>query len=396
MIPRQCPVCSASDIEELIALEEYPLSGNGAVMPEFAQTVPAGTLTIGICNVCGFLFQINPVPLSQLDEMLLHQPHPLPIKLTGMEIAETDRFLRTAMKYVVPGAKVLDIGCGTGYLLEKLHEKGCVPFGIDAHPGAVEQARALGFEVLEGRFEEGMFEENAFDMIIARSVLEHTIDPMTILSLITRLLKPGGIFAIEVPNLYYVLKRAAFGGFSFHHVGYWTTPILRYALTLHGLDLLGGYEESYAGQIARKPVKGEETLSPEPVPVEYVEQLFEDVESFLERKERLAVELPRLIENRFSRGVITFGAGTPTVDLLYYTGLDDQIIKIVTSDQTRIGAYLAASNFIIESVDTIREGTFDAVLVSSERRQDELVRRLSEYRKNGGQAIRFTPDIEVI
>ncbi len=396
MSPEQCPICSASDLEELIALDDYPYAGNGSVRIEVAETVPLGTLTIGICNVCGALFQINPVSVMDLDDMLLRQPLPMSAQITGMETAETTRFLTNFERFVPRGAHILDIGCGTGDLLNQLTRSGFRAEGIDAHPAAVKQAREAGFIAKEGRFEAGMYEDGSFDAVIARSVLEHTIEPMHVLAAMASLLKPGGFLAIEVPNLGRVLRKSAFGGFSFHHLCYWTASTLRYALSLQGINQIGGFEESYLAVFGKKPRKGEEEVAPIPTSDEEVEHILEDVETFLERKETLAIELPKVIEKNFPGGIITFGAGAPTVDMLYYTGLDEEIKKVITSDKARIGSMLAGSRFEIESLDNIYTVEFDGVLISSERRQEELVQMLAAYRKQGGRAIRFNPEIEII
>ncbi len=392
----RCPVCGASDLEELITLEDYPYAGNGAVRRELAEQVPLGPLSIGICKVCGTLFQMVPVTFEDLDRMLSRQPYPEPQRETGMEIAETEKFLEGLKRNLPAKARILDIGCNTGYIMHRLKEWGYNSVGVDANPSAVKTARSFGMEVLEGRFEAGMFEEESFDVIITRSVLEHALDPLTLLHTMDTILKPGGILAVEVPNIGNVFRRAAFGGFSFHHVFYWTTPTLRYAISLQGLELLGGYEGSYIAQFGKKVEKGEREFDPVPSADEDVEMIYNAANAFLDRKERITDELIDLIQNRFANGISIIGAGTPTVDMLYYTGLDDEIAQIVTTDRSRQNHTLAGTDFTIEPEESLDTDDIDAVIVSSERRMDELLDHLDEYNTQGGQVVRFTPDLEVM
>lgn len=396
MTREQCPVCSASDLEEIIVLDDYPFAGNGVVQTQFVDDVPHGTLSIGICRVCGALFQADPVSFDDLDAMIARQPDLQSNDETVVETDETERFIESLLRYAPEKGRVLDVGCGLGQMMSILREKGYDVVGVDANPKAAKIARDRGFEVIEGRFEEGMFEDESFDMIVTRSVLDHAIDPITLLATMENILKPGGVIAVEVPNFGRVLKRSGFGGFTPHHVIYWTTPVLRYALTIQGLDLLGGYEESYIAMFGQKVEKGEEAIDPVPPSDEYTEKLIEDVDAFLERKDELADELPQLIEDQFPRGIVVLGAGTPTVDLLYYTGLHDKITKILTSDESRHGSIIAGSDIEVASIDSIDDDDFDAVLVSSDRRQDELLDRLEAFLDKGGRVIRFKPDIEVI
>jgi 2-polyprenyl-3-methyl-5-hydroxy-6-metoxy-1,4-benzoquinol methylase len=396
MIREQCPVCSASDIEELIVLDEYPMAGNGVVRVEVASEVPTATLSIGICHVCGSVFQLEPVTLDDLDAMLLRQQDPKPMSETGMEVDETDRFIESFHRYCPSGGKVLDIGCNTGSLMHHLKEKGYDVTGVDADPRAVKLAREQGFEVIEGRFEEGMFEDETFDIIVTRSVLDHAIEPSTLLATMENILKPGGMLAVEVPNFGRVLKRSAFGGFTFHHLMYWTMPTLRYAMTLQGLDILGGFEESYIAMFGKKAEKGELPMDPIPPSDDEVDHALDDVEGFLDRKENMAETLPEGLKEQFPRGIIVLGAGTPTVDMLYYTGMKEQILHIATSDLSRHGAFIAGSDYTIQSMDCINGDDFDAVLVSSDRRQEDLLERLTPFLDKGGRVIRFKPGIEII
>ncbi len=396
MSREQCPVCSASDLEELIALEDYPFAGNGAVQPEKASEVPHGILSIGICHVCGAIFQYEPVSFEDLDGMLLRQPPPLDPSDTKMEIAETERFLESLRRYGPKSGHILDVGCGTGYLMDRLGKVGYKVTGVDAHHLAVEQAKEKGFDITEGRFEEGMFEDEMFDVIIARSVLEHVIEPSTILSTMVNVLKPGGILAIEVPNHDRVFSRSTFGGFSFHHVCYWSAPTLRYSLTLQGLDVFGGHEESYIAMFGRKPDKGEPGTDPVPPSDLFVDTTMEEVDKFLERKDNFADELPGFVNDRFPDGIVVLGAGAPTVDMLYYTGLDEEVKNIVTTDKTRHGAMLANTPFTIEPLEKALKDKAGGIVVCSERRQEELIHRLDDFRNDGGSVIRITPKIEII
>lgn len=397
MTREQCPVCSASDIEELIVLDEYPFAGNGAVQASEASSVPTGTLSIGICRVCSSLFQLEPIEMDQLDAMLMRQPSPLTMEETGMETSETDRFIESLSRYAPDTGRVLDIGCGTGSVLSKLKEQGYDVEGIDANAKAIEVAQERGFNAKLGRFEEGLYEEESFDLIVCRSVLDHAPEPATLLATMDNLLKPGGVLAVEVPNAGRVFRRSAFGGFSFHHQMYWTVPTLRYALTLQGLDLVGGFEESYIAMFGQKISPDEDILEPVPPSDEDVEELTLDVNDFLDRKDRIAEQLPEMIEKQFEQGIAILGAGTPTVDMLYYTGIEEKVRHVMTTDKSRYDAKLAGSSLTIEPLDTIdRNQDFDAVLVSSERRQEELLERLDPFLDRGGRVIRFKPDIEIV
>lgn len=99
---------------------------------------------------------------------------------------------------VSPGARVLDIGCGSGQLLAYLAAEGFVASGADPASRMVELARehAPGADVRLGGFEALPFPEGAFDAVIAVNSLQFSHDPIAALRGASRLLAPGGAIGI--------------------------------------------------------------------------------------------------------------------------------------------------------------------------------------------------------
>jgi 2-polyprenyl-3-methyl-5-hydroxy-6-metoxy-1,4-benzoquinol methylase len=100
------------------------------------------------------------------------------------------------------GMEVLDIGCGWGQALLAFQEKGMICYGFDPAPEGVEYASKKGLNVVRAGMEKmDVFDGKRFDVVTLTDVLEHLSDPVSVLKEIrTRLLKPGGILFIDVPN----------------------------------------------------------------------------------------------------------------------------------------------------------------------------------------------------
>ncbi|MDX6728244.1 MAG: hypothetical protein QOK49_3049, partial [Baekduia sp.] len=60
---------------------------------------------------------------------------------------------RLVLGAVSDGARVLDVGCATGYLSAELARRGCDVVGVEFDPVAAEQARAACREVVVGDLE---------------------------------------------------------------------------------------------------------------------------------------------------------------------------------------------------------------------------------------------------
>ncbi len=96
-----------------------------------------------------------------------------------------------------PGAKILDIGCGTGALLSALSQTSVELelTGVDLSPEMLEIARARlspAIEIKEGLAEHLPFADTTFDMVVSTSVFHFIRRPSDALSEMKRVLKPGG------------------------------------------------------------------------------------------------------------------------------------------------------------------------------------------------------------
>lgn len=96
--------------------------------------------------------------------------------------------------------KVLDVGCGTGDLLEELRQKGCEAYGIEFNPNSVDVCVKKGLDVRCGNFIDTDLQDGFFDAVIFWHVLEHLPSPRKALEKALRILKPEGKLFIYSPN----------------------------------------------------------------------------------------------------------------------------------------------------------------------------------------------------
>lgn len=97
-----------------------------------------------------------------------------------------------------PGERILDLGCGTGQLTEKIAQSGAKVQGIDSSPAMISQAKEnypqLQFTVADARH----FQINQpFDAVFSNAVLHWIKQPDAVISCIRQALKPGGRFVAE-------------------------------------------------------------------------------------------------------------------------------------------------------------------------------------------------------
>ncbi|MEM2908691.1 MAG: class I SAM-dependent methyltransferase [Candidatus Bilamarchaeaceae archaeon] len=98
------------------------------------------------------------------------------------------------------GKKILDVGCGDGFLLDKLRGK---LFGVDVSPKRVKTAKErLGDKatIIIADARKLPFRDQFFDVVVCSEVLEHIRNPDLVISEIFRVTKNGGVAIITVPN----------------------------------------------------------------------------------------------------------------------------------------------------------------------------------------------------
>jgi ubiquinone/menaquinone biosynthesis C-methylase UbiE len=95
---------------------------------------------------------------------------------------------------------VLECGCGTGLILERVKEFARRAAGIDLSPGMLERAKARGLDVREGSVTALPFEDATFDVTCSFKVLAHVPDIGKALSEMARVTRPGGVILAEFYN----------------------------------------------------------------------------------------------------------------------------------------------------------------------------------------------------
>lgn len=102
--------------------------------------------------------------------------------------------------------RILDIGCGGGALGAALKARqACAVTGVEINPRAVEIAADVLDQVIQAPVEEALAQlpQKAFDCIVCGDVLEHLVDPWTVLRQLTACLAPdpAACIVISVPNV---------------------------------------------------------------------------------------------------------------------------------------------------------------------------------------------------
>lgn len=165
-------------------------------------------------------------------------------------------FFRHLLKQAMPSigrhVTLLDVGCGTGVLMEIATELGCDTEGVELCAPLAQVAQSKGLSVHAMPAEDlatHPMHHAAFDIVTALDIIEHTPDPATLLRAIHDRLTPGGLLVVYTPNhrstVVYLARflrqvgidapfNEIFGGI---HVSFFTDRTLRRAVEQAGFTI---------------------------------------------------------------------------------------------------------------------------------------------------------------
>src|SRR4030042_2058514 len=183
------------------------------------------------CGKCGLLF-IHPLPgakeviesypedyyawkneseskLKKLLKRIIFEecgnyPQPRSIFMVKM-LRKVIAFLgRSSVSITIPfqeKQRILDVGCGSGHMLEWLSLYNYELCGVDISDYAIKCAKKKGFNVQCGELKDVHYPSAYFDIIVLNHVIEHVRDPFGLIKEIRRILKPHATVIIGIPNI---------------------------------------------------------------------------------------------------------------------------------------------------------------------------------------------------
>jgi SAM-dependent methyltransferase len=156
------------------------------------------------CRGCGLVF-LHPQPSEAF--LAEHYQHYLPVG--EPERAAWQRLMQPVTawsvallkeRYARPG-RLLDVGCGHGFFLKAMAERGWQVEGIEISASGRDYARhVLGLKVSAQALPRADLADGQFDVITLFYVIEHLANPRAVLAEVRRLLRPGGLVLLRWPH----------------------------------------------------------------------------------------------------------------------------------------------------------------------------------------------------
>lgn len=245
-----------STVRTLLDLGQLPFHLGANDVPSndgLPDTLP---FALGVREDVGLLVQVPHAGVAALLEEAYSRNFRFGTAMSGESIgsAYADDFLTFLREQVVfdlqHPIRVLEIGCGTGYLLHRVRELGAEVTGIEPAEYGQEGAARYGLDIRREMFR-GLSDlaSSRFDLILHYAVLEHVEDPVSWLRLQSRYLLPSGAIAFAVPNDREYILHGDISTFCHEHWNYFSPSSLARVVEEAGLRLTYVRHSGYGASI---------------------------------------------------------------------------------------------------------------------------------------------------
>lgn len=232
---RQCWVCESD------ALVMRKASNIETMRPEdFAITDAhyGRTAAVYECQACGFLECADVRDVVSFYEAL---EDPAYVASRPERLLQSRRLLRAVARLSgrdLTGLRLLDVGAGSGPLVEEALALGLRAEGLEPSGWLRDHAARLGLPVHHGVLPHADI-TGAFDVVTLIDVIEHTTDPFSLLRQACEALAPGGLLVLVTPDVSSIAARllgCRWWHYRTAHVGYFNHRTLRRLCARAGLE----------------------------------------------------------------------------------------------------------------------------------------------------------------
>lgn len=361
----QCRLCG-TQLPDAPALRLENIPQKVQFFPQTDEELAAdsgATLEVYECTGCG-LVQLNSMPVvyAEYGETSTSSYSQQMMDYRTQQIAD---FIA---QYDLQGKKIVDVGCGDGFMLGIMSGFDIDAVGIDAAEEAIDIARSRGYTAHVGLFDrDSKVEGFPFDAFVSFDVLEHVPNLTHFLQGISANLVDGAIGLIETHNVDNLLERHRFYDFVLDHLSYFTTDTFRLSLELSGFDVLhmevNRNGENLTAIVRKRPRKDIPGL------VTYIDQLKDALTGFVAAHQ--------------GKRIAIWGASFQSLTLFAMLKLEG-IAYVIDSAPYKQNKYTPVSHLPIVSPEHLQTDPVDVILVVAARYNDEIIRQIQQKERFTG------------
>ncbi len=290
------------------------------------------------------------------------------------------QFIKSKLQTELSGKRVLEIGCGTGYILYKLQQLGADVVGVEPGEHGISAGQKYNIPVIRDFFPTPQI-TGRFDVIILNNVLEHVSDYRRFLQQTSGFLAESGRLIITVPNCQPYIASGDISMLFHEHYSYFTKETLKNTVE-KAVQRTLSVEESGFGGLLYSITDGEQCPGLAAIAADEVSR------SYRQRAEGRMI--PRLKEyfERYGEAEIGIFVAGRAMNILAILREEINLarIRFFDDDAKLHGRYLPGFANVIESREQLLSRTPQRILVMSFSFGEQIKNGLAEVLP-AGQAI---------
>jgi SAM-dependent methyltransferase len=287
---------------------------------------------------------------------------------TGAGRRYADDFLDFISKWLdddqtVRNGRLLEIGCGNGYLLDRLRNRFDTVIGIEPGPQGQAGAERFGLNILKDFFPSPQLEGQKFSAIVLMSVFEHVEDPVGLASLLADYLEPDGRVFVSVPDEGPYIRNFDVSTLFHEHWSYFEQDTLVHTMSLGGLATRRRALSGYGGSAYAELAVATESVAPS---AKALESAISVAQNYIAGAKASCEELRVFCQNVRASGR-SLGVYVPArfVNAMKISGILPEGVRFFDDDPGLVSTYYPGIPIAIENRDALVGNPVDTLIIMS-------------------------------
>lgn len=399
-----CRICKNKNIKKALSLGSTPLANSFLTKKLLDSPEPFFPLEVNFCPRCGHLQLGHAVSPDLLFKNYVYVSSTSPVFVAHFEEYAKSVFKKFKLKNK---SLVVDIGSNDGILLKPFKKLGVKVLGIDPAEEIANKATKEGIETLAVYFNQQISNEitkkyGKADVITANNVFAHVYDIDKLTKAVKVLLKPNGVFVIEVPYLVDFLQKNLFDTIYHEHLSYYALKPLTVFFERLGMKVFDVQRTGSHGGSIRVFVKNKEGKHKIQKSLkdliknekEYGLHLFETYLDFGKKIKKNKIKLVKILNELKINGkkIVGYGAPAKGNTLLNYFGIGEDVLDYIVDDSPlKQNLYTPGTHIPVVSSEHLEKSKPDYILILAWNFAESIMDKLSSFSESGGGFILPAP-----
>lgn len=403
-----CRFCGSENLTKVIDLGLMPLAGGFLKNKSEIAKEKLYPLQLAFCKDC-FLLQTKQV----IQGDILFKKY-FYFSSSIKTLVDHFQTLSAELRNKYPKKKALvEIGCNDGSFLHSCRENGFQIIGVDPATNVVSPLIKKGIPILNEYFTQKTAEkiirkQGKADVIFSSNTLAHIEDMHEVFKGIKQVLKPTGVLVFEVHYLQKLLDELHYDMIYHEHQYYYSILTLKNFLQKHDMEIFDVQQIPIHGGSIQVWVQHQKTGENKVLPsvkriiAQEKKAGLDTTKTFLSFDKKIDTRRKKLIAllsqlKKKKKTIAGYGASGRATIMTNYCGLDSNILDYVMDDSpAKQNIYMPGVHIKTKSSKILQtKKRPDYTLVFAWTFIDEIKKRHTSYKKNGGTFIIPLPNVKI-